>query len=220
MNIMLIIITVIIITLLAGGIFFIVMRLRGGSKTDFMLIGREGKTLDLFKCKIILDQNTKEKVFNLSKFGKRLPLKPANLFLNGKPIRVVTYDSGGDIVYADPCKLDEKNYMNINLSPEEKQIALNRYKDNASQFGSDISKFQAMVVIGLVVMFIFSALGTSYTAYSISKAVKTVAENSEDAKTIAQSNAKVSETNKEVVEQLAAISTALTNNKNITRQLT
>ena len=154
-NITSIIITssVIIFLSIIGGVIWYSMT-KAKWKYNFLLTTRDGKNGRLLKAKKIRDpDNPKIVKFAFKDSDNTLMIQEPNGSWEGKPVRKITYNSEGKYTYLKGYSVDEKDYLNISLKPEARELALYQYQANQRR-NPVTDKLQLATLITGIILFI------------------------------------------------------------------
>lgn len=205
--------------LIAGGTgLLLFFRNQAKKRFPFMVYSKDGKTRYTIFGTIKKDpENPYDQKFFFDKYPP-IKVSEPSAFVDGKPIREVTFNDLGELSYIDTNLKDDK-YKTHNITPEEKQLALNKYKEARRRFENTMNKYQAAVVIGAFLLILVLILGIIYASVSYANAAKSMGEVAKENSKVSNDLKQIAETNKEVSEQLLKVSAALTSGTNITRNL-
>lgn len=214
----------------------------------FLLYSKDGKHISKIEGEIRSDANNKSrKYFYFKELDTPLDIKPPSMWLDGVPYREITFNELSEYNYllCAGIKIDEKNrekileknkmykvpkyvdgmrvddtlYKEVSLLPEEKTLALHRYKDNEARYRDPLSKLQAYQLIGTFIMLLLVILGTVYIVIQQSNTMTTILELEKEKTKNTESIKTVSKNLLLTTELQASITGALTGDKNLTRQI-
>ncbi|MCK4522455.1 MAG: hypothetical protein KAU20_07820 [Nanoarchaeota archaeon] len=243
---MIIIIVVVGIFVLLGGILLYFWK-KSGKKFPFILYSPNGERADIIYARVRIDpENPANKQFVFDTLDSPLTIKRPTIFLNGIPHREITFNKLSEYnylknqgikvdekkkeelenqerdvyQYVDGTKIDNKAYLEKCLEPEEKQIAISRLKENTRRYQDPMNKYAAYTLIGTFVMSFLICVCMGYCFFKvgdITDDVVTIAKEQDESIKVLNH---VATTNQQTTEQLTGIAAALTQNKEITRQIT
>jgi len=198
-----------------GALFFF----KGSKKHEFLYYSLDGMNIKKILAKVKQDAtNTQKTVFKFEN-GNELTQRNPTAFLNGKPFREVTQDDNGEYVYIKRG-FDKTKYLALALMPEEKSIALNRYKENQKSYDTGTSKLQAAMVIGLFLLLLINIFASVYLVTQSYLKIDDINEISKETNKYAAAMKETTNIMVGVTEQQAQITAALTGDVNLTRRLT
>jgi len=211
-------------------IFFVVVglivvfwyyRRRGGNQFPFLLYSAKGNNVSIIDAKILADpENKSDKKFVFPGTDNTLPIREPTWWMGGKAYRQITHNKHGEFVYLEAHELDDGKHRKLALLVEERQIALSRIKENNSRYQTPMKKLEAYVLLGGFVLVMMLLVGIIYCTIAYATISKDMVKLAKENVEVASSNKAVSRTNAKVTEQLALIVAAITDNANITRQIT
>lgn len=218
---LMVIIGVIGFILLLGGIFWYFKKQGGGgAQHEFLLFSTDGATAKNIKGRIKVDEvNRSKKEFVFENYSTKLPIKPAQLTINGKGYRLLRVEDKGELHYLKGITIGNDDYLATALNPEEKQIALAAILENNQEFQNPMSKTQAALMVSMMILVLVVVIATVY-------GVGSLVANSKDMASIAKVQKEVMSSVhgsvlvlSEITAQNAAIVAALTGDANITRRV-
>jgi len=211
---------VVLVMIAAGVIFFWLKRKNKGKKFPFILHSLDGEKARMLGAIVKVDkQNSSKKVFYFPEFDDELPIKEPTWYFAGTAYREVTQDRNGELQYLDRHKIDKEKYLKVSIDPEEKALALYRYKENMRRYENPMDKASAaMLISGFVLVFLIM-IGVIYSTISFANSAKSNVEFvKEQNKGIAQLKA-VAESQERTTEQLVTVAALLTGNNTIIRKI-
>jgi hypothetical protein len=220
MNILILVVSIIGGVFLLGGGIFLYFYMKKGGKYPFLLYSRNGKQITQLNAILKTDpENSARKQFFIDTIGFSFDVKSPSKWIGQTAYREIIQTESGDYAYIKGTEIDEKDYIKVSLQPEEKIIALNRYKENKRRYTNPISKGMAGLLVGSLILAFILIVGIVYSVASYAGAAKDMAElakeNTKNGAIIQQTsnNAKI------ITEQLVMVTAALTENYNITRTI-
>lgn len=220
MNMLIIaVIVVAIVFCLACGILLVAWFWMGRKQFQFILYAKDGTNRTYLNAKVKTDPKHPDVQKFVFSGGQSLDIKEPTCYINKKPVREITYNKLGEYCYLTATKFDEKNYNSKALEPEEKQIALFRYKENSERYAKTLDKYQAITLIAMFVMTLIIGIGIIYCTITYVNTTSKFVE-------IAQENGKVADELKNIAnifqgisQQQSVITAALVGNNTIIRKL-
>lgn len=187
----------------------------------FLLYSRDLERRKVIHASLKADpQNRENKKFFFPGVDTQLPLKEPTCFQSGVAYREIIQNKDGGYSYIKGTKLDEKDYIELSLTPDEKSLALHRIKENEVRYQHPISKTQAAMIITGFIMIIILVIGIIYSTIAYVGAgkdvVKVVQANKENTNAMAASTGQLAQ----ISAQQAAITAALTKENNIETNFT
>lgn len=235
------------IILVAIGIF-VYFKKKGGAKHPFILYSLDGTRMRIIEGFVRKDpENPHNTRFFFKELDASLEIRPPTTWLNNVAHREIIYNDLGEVSYIknNGIKIDEaydnkknreqqkdgsfqyvtktvidkKAYKDLAIEPEEKALALHRYKETLKQYENPLSKAQAYMLIGGFILVIIIMVGIIYSTVSYVKASESQLKMVDKIAEITVNNKDMTNVNKQIVEQLTAIAAALTGDMNLTRQI-
>jgi len=205
---------VILLLMFLGYMYFF----RRKKQYPFLLYSRDLKRRKVIYAVLKTDPNNKEnKKFFFQGMDTQLPLKEPTAFQNNVAYREVIQNKAGGYSYIEGTKLDEKDYLELSLSPDEKSLALHRIKENEDRNSNPMSKTQAAMLITGFILIIILVIGIIYSTIAYVGAAKNLVKLAEQTKAIQASAGANLQIMNTITEQQARITAMLTGDKNITR---
>lgn len=236
---------VLFIGLLVGLFFF--LKKKGGPKHPFILYSLDGSRMRIVEGVVKKDpENPNRQKFFFKDVDASLDIRPPTTWLNNVPHREIIYndlgelsyvnsefkdkelkvpvpkkeyDKDGNVTWVTETKIEKTKYKELAIEPEEKALALHRYKESMKRYENPMNKAQAAMLIGGFILVLLIGIGVIYSTITYSNLIKDHVVVVEKSSQIAADNKAVANTNQAVTEQLAQILAALTNNANITRTI-
>lgn len=194
----------------------------GKKKSDypFHVYDRSGKHVETTYANLMVDQENRERRhFVFDKFKDKLDVRQPTKWVDGKPYREATFGVAGEMVYLEGTKISSDNYLENALKPEERQITASKIKENTLRYAQPMNKWQAIGFLALIVLVLVVIGGTVYSVISETKISANYLEATKESGVLAGAFTQAAATNQEVTEELARITSALTGDANLTRQL-
>lgn len=191
----------------------------------FLLYSRDCQRRKVIYATLKTDPTNREnKKFFFPGVDNQLPLQEPTCFQDGKAYREIMQNKDGGYSYLKCAKIDEEDYIELSLTPDEKALALHRIKEYETRYQHPISKTQAAMIITGFIMIIILVIGIIYSTIAYVGAgkdvVKVVQANKENTAAIATSVG----TLQKISVQQAQIAIALLKKDsqriNLTRQIT
>lgn len=164
MNIALIIILSFIgISILVGAYIFF-FKNKNNKQFPFILYSADMIHRQVIYPKLKIDPlNHAQKKFFFEEHKESLEIKPPTAWIDGKSYREITYNDKGEFSYLEGLKVNKDKYLEISISPEEKTIALARYKEHYERYKENMNKYQAYTMIGGFILVFLIAIGVIYS---------------------------------------------------------
>jgi len=209
---------IVILMVIAGGIFFWLRKKSQGKKFPFVLHSLDGEKARPLGAVVQVDKtNASKKNFYFPEFDTTLPIKSPTWYFAGTAYREVIQDRNGELQYLDRHKINKDKYMEVSIDPEEKSLALYRYKENMRRYENPMDKASAAILISGFILVFLLMVGIIYSTISFASTAKSNVEFvKEQNKGIAKLE-QVASSNALVTEQLVQVASLLTGGKNITR---
>jgi cell division protein FtsL len=186
------IIIVVGIMILGGGFFlFFWLKSKKGATHPFYIYSTDGIHREKVEATVVTDPNNQhKKMFYFPSRKVHLEIRPPNAWIGQIGIREITINTLNEYSYLDnrglipkdmtekekdilkakygmtyleKTKFCDKQYLKLSLIPEEKSIALYRYKENANRFKNPIDKMQGMLFGLTLVMVLLVMIGVIYS---------------------------------------------------------
>lgn len=187
----------------------------------FLLYSRDLQRRRVIHAQLKVDPENKEnKVFTFAGVDTRLALKEPTCFQDGQGYREVMQNKDGGYSYIQGCKLDEEDYIELSLQPDEKALALHRIKEYNVRYQHPMSKSQAAMLITGFILVIILVIGIVYCTIAYVGAGKDVVKVVQSNKENINSMKSATDTLAHISTQQAAITAALTKENNIKTNLT
>lgn len=190
---------------------------KGKKSFPFLLYSVDGKMTTVQGAVKVDPTNKTNKKFHIAGTDQTLPIRAPSVVMGGVAYREIMYDQNGELQYVDRSFV--KNKLEVSLLPEEKQIALSRIKENEKRYENPMGKAQAYMILSLFLLIFILLVGIVYSTISYVKVVNKMVQISEDNRESMKLQQGISQNNQAIVEQLAGITAALHDGKNITRTL-
>lgn len=207
------------VTIPLGIIAFFIFRSKG-SKHPFILLSRDGKSANVVTAVLKTDpQNSSKKQFVFSTLNTFLPIAKPNWYFNRIGYRIITQDNKGDYSYVEP-KLVESTFE-FGLTPEEKELALFRYRENQKRYENPMNKMQAAMVIAGFILVLIIMIGVIYSTIAYVNASSNVVKMTHELNEMAKTNHQAIQTMQQISLQQTQIIASLQGQGNVTinRQL-
>lgn len=208
------------IVLIGGGILFFFL-LRGGrrKKFPFILYSLDGEKATIITARVKIDkQNPSKKVFFFENFDATLDIREPTWYFGGTAYRECMQDHNGELQYIKRDKID-KDKLRLAIAPEEKALALYRYKENQRRYENPMDKTSAAILISGFILVLLIMIGIIYSTIAYAGAIKNVVTVAKEVSKTADTVSAISQTNQDTTEQLVAIAAALTGDINLTRRV-
>lgn len=210
----------VVLLILGGAAFYFFFMRKRGKKFPFMYYSLDGDKAKIVPADLKIDpQNPSKKIFYFSDIDAELPVQKPTLYFEGKWLRECVQDDNGELQYLQRQKIDNSEYLSISIRPEEKALALYRYKENQRRYENPMTKANAMLLISGFILVLLIMIGVIYSTIAFANAAAKQTEVAKDNLEATKVNQRIAEVNQGVTEQLASIAAALTGNANITRQI-
>lgn len=218
------------IFLIGGGILlFVLLALGGGliwflkkskGKHPFLLYSLDGFRVQTLNAQVKKDpKNPSNKRFFFPGISDSLSIRAPSKWIGNKAYREVYFNDNGELSYVKDTIINKEGYYKINILPEEKALALHRYKENAARYENPMNKTQAaMVIVGMLLVLLL-AMGIVYASITYVNASKNFAVVSEKNAEVQKSTKETAIIMKDLAETNIQIAAALTGNVNLTRKL-
>lgn len=153
---------------LIAGFFYWFAKHRENKRYPFIVYNANGTRGGVVYAKLKKDESNKSNVnFVFLEYpGAELLIKPPTLWLDNLAYREIIQNDLGELSYLAGRQIDSSNYMKLNLVPEEKALALIRMRGYSERYQRDVSKWQAFLLGGIIMMFFIGVLGAGYVMYS------------------------------------------------------
>lgn len=166
------------------------------------------------------DRVTKKKFFTFDFTEDKLEIRPATRDLDGVSYREITTDRKGDLIYLQAGKIVDERYLQVALEPEEKILALEKYKEIEARFQNPMEKSAVALMAGAFVLVLLIMIGIVYVTISYSNSIKDAKELSVENTKTAQANREASQATERAATIFAQVAVTLTDMKgNITRSV-
>lgn len=164
MNMALIITGVVMFIILSGvGIFYFFTK-RNKKEHPFILYSSDGKHRNIIYPIVRVDpDNSNKKEFFFPSHKERLKIFPPSAWVNNVAHREITYNDKQEFSYLKDVSLDSSLHLKLSLDPEEKVLALHRYKENISRYKDTMGKYQSIALIGMFIMLFIVVIGVIYS---------------------------------------------------------
>jgi hypothetical protein len=166
---------------------------RKKSKVAFIFYSKDGRSRNIIYGKVVTStENSSEQMFYLPKYKTKLNIRQPTCYIEGRPFREIGYDSKGEINYIEVAKegIDNKSYLDLGLTPEEKIVSLQRYKDNRRRYEQNLNKWQTISSIIFIIIMILAIIGVIVMTIQMKKIATENVEAAKIYKEIEQSKAK------------------------------
>lgn len=193
---------------------------RQKKKYPFLLYSRDCKHRKIVYAQLKIDPGNKEnKRFFFPGNDTTLELREPTAFQGGVSYREIMQNPNGGYSYVKGAEINDKDYLELSLSPEEKALALARIKENEARHANPMSKTQAAMIITGFILILILTIGIIYSTISYVGAgknvIKVVKENGKLVNTLDGTAQRI----EGITAQQAAITAALTKDVNLTRQV-
>jgi hypothetical protein len=176
-----------------GGIFFY-FRKKKGAKFPFLLYSKDGKNVMTIHGNLRTDpENRSNKRFFFSTLDCSLEIREPTKWINGKPHREIILNRLGEYNYLENTTVDEEKYLRMSVRPEEKSLAIFRFKENTRRFENPMNKAQAYMLVGMVILTLILASGIIYSTVSYVKIGGTHVTLAKENQKISASNSAISQ---------------------------
>lgn len=98
-----------------------------------------------------------------------LLVKPPSFWVDGKGYREIIQNDLGELSYVEK-RINKDKYLELNIMPEEKSIAMSRMRGYSERYQRDVTKWQAFTLGAIVIMFFIGIVGAGYVFTSTYKA--------------------------------------------------
>jgi hypothetical protein len=170
-----ILIVVLGLTLLIVGGFFVIRKFFV-KKYTFILHYSNGTHTEEMKVSLIKDpENLNQTVFLFSN-GQKLKNKSPTSWKGNTALRDICINELGEYSYLKGTKFSDTEYKTLSLTPEEKSIALYRYKENANRYANPMDKMQAYMLFGAFFMAFIVLVGVIYSTVSLTGSIDDIVE--------------------------------------------
>lgn len=191
----------------------------------FLLYSRDLQRRKVIQATLKADPGNKEnKQFFFGGVDTKLSLKEPTCFQDGVAYREVMQNKDGGYSYIEGCEINEKNYIELSLTADEKSLALHRIKENEARYANPMGKQQAAMLITGFVLIIILVIGIIYSTIAYVGAGKDVIKVVVATKEMQNAQNANTNTLALISAQQAQITAALTKenniNTNLTRQIT
>lgn len=223
MNILtIVIIAIVSLVSLMGLILLFAFLIKGSSGFSFLLYSKDGRV----RTKLIAKIKSDEKNRAIKRFvfpdGQNLPIREPTCYINNKPYREITFNSLGEYSYLEASKfdIDKETYLKLSLEPEEKQLALYRYKEYADKYSKSIDKYQAMTLVAMFIMTLIIGIGVIYSTIAYVNVSGKFVDIAQENTKVTNGLKDVSKIQQTISQQQIIMTGALIGNKSAIRQLT
>lgn len=214
-----VVIALTVLILLGGGFVWWLMKKKRSKKFNFFFYSKDGKRSRVINAIVKIDsENASKKVFYFAEFDSELSIRDPSFEFEGKLYRECMQDPNGDLQYVERSDIDNKK-LELAILPEEKALALYRFKENQRRYDNPLNKATAGLLIGGFILVFLIMLGVIYSTIAFGNSAVKQVETAKVNHEVAQTNLAVAETNRDIVEQLVTVAALLTNNKSVTRIL-
>ncbi len=216
---MFILVGVIFLSVIGVLLWFFVFRKK--KQYPFLLYSRDCQRRKVIHASLKTDPANKEnKMFCFAGVDTKLPLREPTCFQDKVSYREIMQNKDGGYSYLEGIKIDEKKYIEVSLTPDEKALALHRLKENEVRYQNPMGKTQAAMIITGFIMIIILTIGIVYSTIAYVGAgkdvVKVVKENKEAINAMSANTANLAR----ISQQQAQITAALTKTNNIETNIT
>lgn len=214
-----IIVGIVILVLICLVVYIFVFRKK--KAYPFLLYSRDLQRRKVIQAQLKVDPDNREnKLFFFPGNDSRLALKEPTCFQDGVAYREIMQNKDGGYSYIEGAKLDEKKYIELSLTPDEKSLALHRIKENEVRYQHPMSKSQAAMIITGFILVIVLVIGIVYCTIAYVGAgkdvIKVVQSNKENINAMVTATGTLSQ----ISAQQASITAALTKENNIKTNIT
>jgi len=163
MNIALIITLSVMFVLIVGGSLWYYFNKRNKKEFPFLLYSSNGSNRTILYPIVRVDpDNSNKKEFFFNSHKESMKIMPPTAWINGVGHREITYNNKQEFSYLKDTTIDDTLHLKLSLDPEEKVLALHRYKENLARYKDSMGKYQAITLIGMFIMLILIVIGAVY----------------------------------------------------------
>lgn len=154
-------IVVAVLIMLSAGIYFLI-KWKSKKPYKFLLHHSNGVNKTELVAHLIQDEAQLGQQKFLFDDGQKMDVRPPTTWRGAEAIRDIFINELGEYAYLKPESIDKDGYNKLSLTPEEKSIALYRYKENANRYANPMSKLQAYMLFGAFFMAFIILIGVIY----------------------------------------------------------
>lgn len=215
------IIVLFIFLLIIGGVLtFWLMSRKKGKKFCFLLYAKNGSQITKKYAIVKTDPSNKNnKRFFFLDSDQNLDIVPPSVYIDGIPHREIIMTKLSEFKYLGDTIIDDTLSIKKAILPEEKALALFRYKENTKRYDNPMSKTSAAILIGGFILIFLLLMGIIYATISFVKASGDMVEMAKQNNEVTTSNSQVVGSLTEITQQMVMISAQLGSNLNITRRI-
>ena len=204
---------------IGGFVWF--MKKKGGKKFPFLLYSLDGARMQTIFAQVKADPNNKtRKRFNFANTETTLEIQPPTVFVDGKGYREIVWNDLGELSYLSKTRLNWDKYRELAVTPEEKALALHRYKENETRYENAANKMEMAMLIGGFILILLLGIGIIYSTITYANVVKDHVKIAESNNANVKIMKESINTMGDVVERIAGITAALTGDEELIRQIT
>jgi|AntAceMinimDraft_18_1070375.scaffolds.fasta_scaffold30243_4 hypothetical protein len=155
--------SVLVLIIIGVSIYYLFTK-KNKKEHPFLLYSSDGKHRTTIYPIVRIDpDNSNKKEFYFNSHKERLKIMPPSAWINNIAHREITYNNKQEFSYLKDVSIDDTQHLKVSLDPEEKVLALHRYKENLSRYKDAMGKYQSFALIGMFMMLFIIVIGVIYS---------------------------------------------------------